>query len=108
MVPLLYFKSRTSDSILGSVRPSVGPSFRPLVRPSVHRSPVFFNRGIQAKKQSNLHQCACPTFATDAAVYTALFKIGLDLTPEGVPFFIVGDFGNDDSPFVLYYSTVNH
>jgi len=48
------------------VCPSVGSS----VRPSVSR---FFNHGIHDQKWSNFHQCSCPTFATDAAVYTALF-----------------------------------
>ena len=53
------------------VCPSIGRS----VRRSVRRSPIFFNRGIQAKMWSNFHQCPCPTCVTDAAVYTALFKI---------------------------------
>ena len=45
----------------------------PSVRRSVVRwSRVFFNRGIQAKKWSNFHQCPCPTCVTDAAVYMAL------------------------------------
>ena len=40
----------------------VCPSIRPWVRPSIAR--FFSNRGIQAKKWSNFHQCPCPTFAT--------------------------------------------
>ena len=50
----------------------VYPSVCRSVRPSVSR---FFYRGIQAKKRSNFHQCPCPTFATDAAVYTALLAL---------------------------------
>ena len=61
------------------VCPSVGPSVRrsvsPSVGPSVVPSRVFFNHRIQAKQRSNFHQCPCPTFATDAAVYTALLVV---------------------------------
>ena len=57
-----------------SVRPSVGRSVGPSFR-----NAFFFNRGIQAKKWSNFHQCPCPTCVTDAAVYTALLNASTHL-----------------------------
>ena len=55
--------------------PSDGLSNGLLVRWSVGLSCIFFNRGIQAKKRSNFHQCPCPTFATDPVVYTNLLPL---------------------------------
>ena len=53
------------------VCPSVGPSVGPSVRWSISR---FFNRGVQAKRLSNIHQCPCPTYVTIAVVNTNLFS----------------------------------
>ena len=58
----------------------VCPSVRRFVRPwSVSR---YFNCGIEAEKGSHFHQCTCPTYATDADVYTNLFPSSFPFSPS--------------------------
>jgi len=69
----LFFQSRIRDSIRYSIDQSVRPSVHPSLHPSVRLSVTL----LKFSPKSYLNHITAPAhpYATDAVVYTALFRV---------------------------------